>query len=65
VTDLRPEAEESFDVMIDNARSPEDAARLALGIDVVRSGARHNLVARVHWEKVGQTDLGVDLYLRT
>ena len=64
VTDLRPEAEDDFEVLVDSARSPEDAVRTALGLEVVRSGAESNLVARVHWERVGHPDHSVELYLR-
>ena len=64
VSDLRPEAEDAFDVLIGSAGSPEDAARQAFALDVVRSGATHNLVARVHWESVGRQDHFVDLYRR-
>jgi hypothetical protein len=64
VTDLRPEAENEFDIVIESARSPEDAAQQALGCEVVRSGAKANLIARVHWERIGQVELGVYLYLK-
>jgi hypothetical protein len=53
---------DAFDVLITDARSPEDAARKALGIEVVRSGAGKNLVARVFWENVGSPDHSVDLF---
>jgi hypothetical protein len=36
--------------VVEEATSPEDAARIALGIDVTRSGAREDLVARVYWQ---------------
>ena len=62
VSDLRQEAENAFDVLVGSAGSPEDAARQAFGLEVVRSGAAHNLVARVHWESVGRQDHYVDLY---
>jgi hypothetical protein len=64
VTDLRPGSEDDFDVAVENVRSPEDAVRTALGLEVVRSGTKANLVARVHWERVGQLDHSVDLYRR-
>ncbi|HEY8358425.1 MAG TPA: hypothetical protein VIL30_13290 [Ramlibacter sp.] len=64
VKDLRPEAEDSFDVLVDSARSPEDAVRTALGLEVVRSGAKANLVAQVHWERLGLADHRIDLYLK-
>jgi stage V sporulation protein SpoVS len=64
VTDLRPEAEDAFDLLVDSARSPEHAAMQALGLEVVRSGTKANLIARVYWERIGQDELGVDLYLK-
>jgi hypothetical protein len=64
VTDLRTEAEDAFDVLVESARSPEDAVRIALGLEVVRSGAKANLAARVHWERVGQPEHTVELYRR-
>lgn len=65
VTDLRPQGEDSFDVIIENGRSPEDAAQQALGLEVVRSGAKADLVACVYWERIGQEELSVLLYRKT
>jgi hypothetical protein len=65
VTDLRPQGEDSFDVIIENTRSPEDAAQQALGLEVVRSGATADLVACVYWERIGQEELSVLLYRKT
>jgi hypothetical protein len=62
VVDLRTEVAPDFDVIIEGVRSPEDAARQALGIDVVRSGARRDLVARVYWQTMGQPLNMVRLY---
>lgn len=47
---------------VENAASPEDAARQALGIEVFRSGQRRNLVARVYWQRMGQPKNMVRLY---
>jgi hypothetical protein len=62
VKDLRPEAENDFDMVVDSARSPEDAAQRALAIEVVRSGAKANLIARVSWESIGRPDSYIELY---
>jgi hypothetical protein len=51
-------------MVIDGVASPEDAVRQALGLEVVRSGAKVNLVARVLWERIGQDELGTFLYLK-
>lgn len=37
-------------IIVEGASSPEDAARKALGIEVVRSGAAEAIVARVYWQ---------------
>lgn len=64
VVDLRSPDTEGIDIIIDNARSPEDAVRHALGLDVVRSGAKRDLVARVYWQTLGQPVNMVRLYSR-
>jgi hypothetical protein len=62
VVDLRKAVADDFDVIVEGVRSPEDAARQVLGIDVVRSGARRDLVARVYWQTMGQPLNMVRLY---
>lgn len=47
-----------------NTRSPEDAALIALGLEVIRSGTKVDPAARVYWERVGQADYWVDPYCR-
>ena len=59
VVDLRPQGKE---VVIEGASSPEDAARQALGIDVVRSGAKKDLVAKVYWQPMEQPLTMVRMY---
>lgn len=63
VVDLRTD-DIAAEITIDNARSPEDAVRQALGEDVVRSGRRKELVARVYWQAIGQPVNMVRLYRR-
>jgi hypothetical protein len=65
VVDLRPQDTPEIDIIIEGARSPEDAVRRALGLEVVRSGSRRDLVARVYWQMVGQPLNMVRLYTRT
>lgn len=59
VVDLRSS---DLDIEIEGAKSPEDAARQALGIEVVRSGSKNDLVAKVYWQPVGQPLTMVRLY---
>jgi hypothetical protein len=47
------------------ATSPEAAAKAALGIDLVRSGRRNDLVARIYWQERGNPTTMVRLYSRT
>lgn len=51
-----------MDQIIDGAASPEEAGRVALGFDVVRSGTRADLVARVYWQPLGRPVAMVRLY---
>lgn len=61
VIDLATETIEPEAKIVD-AMSPEHAAQLALGVDLVRSGARRNLRARVYSESPGQPKSMVRLY---
>jgi len=54
-----------IDIVIEGARSPEEAAREALGMELVRSGARRDMVAKVYWQPIGQPLTMVRLYART
>lgn len=47
------------------AGSPESAASQLLGIELVRSGAKTDLMARVYWQLPGQPTNMVRLYRRT
>ncbi|WIY54165.1 hypothetical protein O9Z70_06490 [Devosia sp. YIM 151766] len=49
-------------VEVQNATSPEDAARQVLGIDVFRSGNKRDLVARVYWQQMSGPTNMVRLY---
>lgn len=62
VVDLRTEVANEFDILIDGVSSPEEACRQALGIQVMRSGHRKNLVARVYFQVMGQPVTMVRLY---
>lgn len=64
VIDLRTEIIASAK-MVEDASSPEDAARKALGIDVFRSGRRSDLVARVYWQRMGEPKNMVRLYSKS
>lgn len=64
VVDVRSDVIDPTEIIITNARSPEDAARQALDLDVVRSGRRKDLVARVYWQSLGQPMNMVRLYRR-
>lgn len=63
VMDLRQAGPEAIDAVIDGA-SPEEAARKILGIEVVRSGSKRDLVAKVYWQPVGQPLTMVRLYAK-
>ena len=51
-----------MDQIIEGVASPEEAGRAALGFDVVRSGHRADLVARVYWQPLGQPVAMVRLF---
>ena len=64
VVDLRPEGETIGEAMVEGVKSPEAAARQALGLELVRSGAKKDLVAQVYWQLAeGSTNM-VRLYSR-
>jgi len=64
VVDLRSGPEAAPELHIPAAKSPEDAARLALGEGLVRSGHRDDLRARVYFQQEGQPTTMVRLYRR-
>lgn len=63
VVDRRPTAEGAQDIIIEGVKSPEAAAKDALGLDLVRSGSRKELVAQVYWT-LGEGTNMVRLYNR-
>jgi hypothetical protein len=62
VIDLRAEIINATGHIVDGVNSPEAAAREVLQIDVIRSGARTDLVARVYWQPMGSPMNMVRLY---
>lgn len=65
VVDLRQDALVfDTDIIIEDVQSPEAAAREALGVEVVRSGAKRDLVAKVYWQPLGQPLTMVRLYAK-
>lgn len=67
VIDLRPATAEpaaAEEIIVEGAKSPEAAARQALGIELVRSGSRKDLAARVYWQLTPDAINMVRLYTR-
>jgi hypothetical protein len=64
VVDMRSDSIDPPETIIAGARSPEDAGRQALGVELVRSGQRKDLIARVYWQTPGQPVNMVRLYRR-
>lgn len=64
VVDVRTDVIDPVEITISTARSPEEAARQALDVEVVRSGSRKDIVARVYWQAAGQPMNMVRLYRR-
>ena len=66
VVDLRENALViDTDIIVEGVPSPEAAVRDVLGIQVVRSGAKRDLVAKVYWQPIGQPLTMVRLYAKT
>lgn len=66
VVDLRQDALLiDTDIIVEGVQSPEAAVRNVLGIQVVRSGAKRDLVAKVYWQPIGQPLTMVRLYAKT
>jgi hypothetical protein len=65
VVDLRSAAIDPADIIVNGAKTPEAAAEAALGVKLVRSGAKKDLVARVYWQPPGQPITMVRLYKLT
>jgi hypothetical protein len=53
VVDLR-QPDQHAETEISGVPSPEAAARQVLGMNVVRSGSKRDLVAKVYWQTLGQ-----------
>lgn len=64
IVDLRLSAEEPKELVISQARTPEEAALLATGEKLVRSGHRDDLCVRVYFQNDGQPLSMVRLYRR-
>ena len=65
VVDLRQDALlTDTDIIVEGVQSPEAAVRDVLGIQVVRSGAKRDLVAKVYWQPIGQPLTMVRLYAK-
>mgnify|MGYP000294519986 CR=1 FL=1 len=64
VVDLVSEAGTPRELLVPSARSPEDAARLAIGEILVRSGRREDLRAKVYFQHPEQPLSMVRLYRR-
>lgn len=64
IVDLRTDPENPQEHFVASARSPEEAARLAIGEVLVRSGQRKDLRCRVYFQQEGQPTTMVRLYRR-
>jgi hypothetical protein len=64
VVDLRTNIEAPGEIIISQARSPEEAARVATGESLVRSGHKADLRVRVYFQQEGQPTTMVRLYRR-
>ena len=62
VVDLRTRTDEPLEIMVGDARSPENAAHIALGEDLSRGGHSRNLRARVYFQNPGSSLTMVRLY---
>lgn len=65
VIDLRPGTSKTEPSAITGARSPEAAARMALGMELTRSGRKRDLAARVYFQAPDQPITMVRLYTRS
>lgn len=64
VIDLRGGVIDAKKQPVEGVRSAEAAVAQALGLDVVRSGAKKDLVARVYWQTPGHPVSMVRFYTR-
>ena len=65
VFDLRTEIIDADPRIVSGVRSPEEAARQALGLDLTRSGLKRDLAARVYFQLPDQPLTMVRLYSRS
>lgn len=63
VIDLQTEVIDPLSKTV-SANTPEEAASLALGLQLVRGGAKADLRARVYWQLTGQPMSMVRLYTK-
>jgi hypothetical protein len=64
VVDLNSDAAGRDPQVVEGAINAEEAARKALGADLVRSGSKQNLRARVYYQKPGAAMTMVRLYTK-
>jgi hypothetical protein len=64
IVDLRSSTDNPVEFSVDRAKSPEEAARLATGEILVRSGHPRDLRVRVYFQQEGQPVTMVRLYRR-
>ena len=62
VIDMRSGPDDAPEILVEKARSPEDAALQAVGEQLVRSGHRNDLRVRVYFQQAGQPTSMVRLY---
>ena len=62
VHDVRPNATGTAGTFVVDAHSPEDAAMRALGLDLVRTGHKNDMQAKVFFKVNGRAEVLVRLY---
>jgi hypothetical protein len=65
VIDLRVDDVDPQEIIVKGENTPERAVLKALGLDLVRSGQKRDLTARVYWQVSGQPTNMVRLYTKT
>ena len=65
VVDLRTGIAVPSEIIVEGENSPERAAKKALGLDLVRSGSKRDLTARVYWQVPDQPLNMVRLYTKS
>lgn len=64
VIDLRTDMVDLNEIIVEGETSPERAAMKALGLDLMRSGNKRDLTARVYWQAAGHPLNMVRLYAK-